>query len=728
MSRFVRSMVGGAMALGLSLTALAAVAPQASSAGGALATVGNGITTTDLNAIGVTPAALAQSLVGTGVTVSNVTFSGDNAQAGLVHVVDPAVVSFNDGVILSSGNVADIVGPNKSESTTGVATGAADTDLTGLIANTQTVNPMTYDATSLEFDVVPTTDHIYFTYTFGSDEYLEWVNLFNDVFAFYVNGQNCAVTPGGDAVSIDTINSTVNAGLYRDNSFVSPPANPINIESDGLTVEMICSAPVNAGVTNHMKLAIADTSDQILDSVVMIKAQSLGTTKPESCNNGVDDNDDTKVDDADPICQTTTVAPPTGSSGIGSSNTAPPFTGNEGTGIPMDASIFGWTPPADSGTIETQWTVTGINGTVGTCDITPTGRQPINADGSIASATAICPNEGEYVAKIEGWDGEGGSAFDYDVDFFVHNAPPEVTIDTVTPALPAAMAAAMAAPAPLTATTFNASAGSPVDVSATVTDPGTTDTASCSIDWGDGTSGTGSLAGSTCSASHTYAAEGAYVLAMTVTDGGGATAGAAAVVQVGPAVAGPSVDLGVSNATPVTGEGVVMTATISDPANPAPGGRVSFFDGATRLATRTVAGGVATYTNRKLALGSHSITAVWSASRTATPITSSASVVEVGEPATNVILTGGPTTALASRTITLRARVRVTLPGKGKVAPGTVTFYDDGTPIATVTLVTPVATLATTFAPGVHTITASYDGSSTLQPSAASSALVVTTS
>ena len=39
----------------------------------------------------------------------------------------------------------------------------------------------------------------------------------------------------------------------------------------GLSVELICSAPVNAGQTNHMKLAIADTSDQILDSFVMLK-------------------------------------------------------------------------------------------------------------------------------------------------------------------------------------------------------------------------------------------------------------------------------------------------------------------------------------------------------------------------------------------------------------------------------------------------------------------------
>src|SRR5512139_3108775 len=167
---------------------------QASPAGAATAaaTVGNGLTTTDLTAPGMTADALAAALVGPGVTVSNVTYSGAPSQAGLIHLVDPAVVSFNDGLILSSGNIADVVGPNKSDSITGYMAGPADADLNALIANTKTVLPMTFDAASLEFDFVPSASQVYFTYTFGSDEYLEWVNLFNDVFAFYVNGTNCA--------------------------------------------------------------------------------------------------------------------------------------------------------------------------------------------------------------------------------------------------------------------------------------------------------------------------------------------------------------------------------------------------------------------------------------------------------------------------------------------------------------------------------------------------------
>lgn len=85
---------------------------------------------------------------------------------------------------MSSGNIADVVGPNQSDGITGDMGGPADADLNNLIANTQTINPVTFDAASLEFDFVPAASTVYFTYTFGSDEYLEWVNLFNDVFAF----------------------------------------------------------------------------------------------------------------------------------------------------------------------------------------------------------------------------------------------------------------------------------------------------------------------------------------------------------------------------------------------------------------------------------------------------------------------------------------------------------------------------------------------------------------
>ena len=794
MNRVVKSLLVGALAAGIGLAAMPVPA------GAALATVGNGLVTTDLSAVGMSPDSLAATLVGPGVSVSNVVYTGANAQAGLIHLVDPAVVSFNDGVIFSSGNIADVVGPNKSDGITGDMAGPDDADLNALIANSQTVNPITFDAAKLEFDFVPTASTVYFTYTFASDEYLEWVNLFNDVFAFYVNGQNCATVPNGDPVSIDTINSAVNPDLFRDNSFSSPPANPINIESDGLSVEMICSASVNAGQTNHMKLAIADTSDQILDSVVMIKAQSLSVTKPESCNDGVDNDDDTLIDGSDDSCSSTTTPPPTGSSGIGSSGNPPAFTGNEGTPIPLDASALGWVPTLD--TISTAWTVTGINGTPGTCEVSPAGSLPIGPGNTIAVVSAVCPNEGEYVASVAGTDAEGKSSFDYDVDFFVHNAPPAVAIDT-----------------PIAGT--QATVGTPIDVSATVTDPGVDDTVTCEITWGDGTAEPGTIAAGACIGTHTYGAVGSQVLSVTATDN---AADSAAVATIVPVVAGEvtvapsittqpvaasvvggqpfeftaaadglptptvqwqqsddagatwidvagattttlsgtaslgmngfqhravftnstgtaitdaatltvvqtSVALATSTATSVSGQAVVLTASIADASTPSAslGGRVTFYDGPTVLATKLVNAGTAVLTTTKLGLGPHGITAVYKRTSASSPVSSSAVAVVVQQPSTQVVLTGSPLTTTSTRIVTLRAKVTVVLPGKGKVVPGTVTFYDGATPIATVVLTTAAATFKSTFAAGVHTITAVYNGSGTLLASPSSNPLVVTT-
>ena len=59
---------------------------------------------------------------------------------------------------------------------------------------------------------------------------------------------------------------------------------------------------------------------------------------------------------------------------------------------------------------------------------------------------------------------------------------------------------------------------------ATIVDPGTLDTETCSIDWGDGTTNTlfvGTLR--ECQAPHTYAAAGSYTVAVTVTDKDGGT-------------------------------------------------------------------------------------------------------------------------------------------------------------------------------------------------------------
>ena len=227
----------------------------------------------------VTAQNLVADLVGGGLAVSNVVYNGADVAAGRFSGGGD-VVGFETGVILGSGMIDDVVGPNVSESTSGVNGSPGDSDLDGLSGGN------TFDAAVLEFDFVPTASTLTFDYVFASEEYNEFVNTeFNDVFAFYVNGENCA-TVNGDPVSVNTVNNgnpfgtppNSNPGLYINNDLASGGA--LDTEMDGLTKVLTCQASVNPGTTNHIKLAIADTGDSIYDAAVFLGADTFVAAPP----------------------------------------------------------------------------------------------------------------------------------------------------------------------------------------------------------------------------------------------------------------------------------------------------------------------------------------------------------------------------------------------------------------------------------------------------------------
>ena len=134
----------------------------------------------------------------------------------------------------------------------------------------------------------PSGNTINFQYVFASDEYTEHVGFFDDVFGFFVNGTNAALIPGTNTpVSVNTINNgnsgdanipVSNSQLFIDNDVQFPTAAPLDTEMDGMTVVLSVQVPVNAGVTNHIKLAIADTGDHVVDSNVFMSAGSLNSS------------------------------------------------------------------------------------------------------------------------------------------------------------------------------------------------------------------------------------------------------------------------------------------------------------------------------------------------------------------------------------------------------------------------------------------------------------------
>ncbi len=223
---------------------------------------------------GVTPNDLAAVLVGSGVEISNVTYTGAQVAAGTFSGGGTSI-GFDSGVILSSGRVSNVIGPNKDDDTGTSNLTPGDVQLT-LLAGQPTL-----DAAILEFDFVPTTSNLTFEYVFASEEYNEYVgSQFNDVFAFFVNGVNCALVPGtSDPVSVNTINLNKNSNVYRNND-LDDGGGSIDTEMDGLTTVLSCKAKVNAGVTNHMRLAIADSVDRIYDANVFLRAGSFVSATP----------------------------------------------------------------------------------------------------------------------------------------------------------------------------------------------------------------------------------------------------------------------------------------------------------------------------------------------------------------------------------------------------------------------------------------------------------------
>ncbi|HVA60747.1 MAG TPA: FGLLP motif-containing membrane protein [Mycobacteriales bacterium] len=249
---------------------------------------------------------LAQQLVGSGVTVENATYTGATTAAATFTGGGTADtgVGFDGGIVLSTGTAIQLVGPNTTSITSTDFGLLGDPDLDALAAaNLPPCTPtsslycpsttgLTHDAAVLEFDAIPAAGAktVSFQYVFGSEEYPDFVgSVYNDVFGFYVTDggtqqrENCATIPGTTSpVSINTVNAGTNAGYFRDNPATQDAtsglySSPYDVGLNGLTTVLTCTAPVTPGVSNHLKLAIADTSDGQYDSAVFIQAKSLTT-------------------------------------------------------------------------------------------------------------------------------------------------------------------------------------------------------------------------------------------------------------------------------------------------------------------------------------------------------------------------------------------------------------------------------------------------------------------
>lgn len=220
---------------------------------------------------------MAQTIFGSGVTVvgASMNVASSNTSAGTYSngQLSPGVVPSNSGVILSTGRITDFTqssgDPNRSTQTSTDTSGTTDNNaLFNAIAGART-----FDGVWLNADFIPQGEYMTIRFVFASEEYPEYINSqFNDVVGVWVNGVHVPVEVGNGTVSVNNIN-----GNNQENLFVSNVNDAFNTEMDGFTLTMTLTMRVTPGQVNSIRIGIADTSDALYDSNLLIAAGSVQT-------------------------------------------------------------------------------------------------------------------------------------------------------------------------------------------------------------------------------------------------------------------------------------------------------------------------------------------------------------------------------------------------------------------------------------------------------------------
>ncbi len=218
-------------------------------------------------------ASLAQSLVGSGISVSNATLNCGSGAIG-TFTYTGFNIAISRGVILSTGLSVDISNPGTYYCSRSCGNNYNDPDLMSLQTNA------TIDVCILQFDFIPSYNNRSVNLQFGSEEYPNFVSSpFNDVFGVFLTGlnplggnytsKNIAILPDslGTYILINTVNAIFNSIYFHDN-YTSPNND---VAFDGYTELITSVTPVSVGTTYHLKIAIADAVDTSYDSGVLLK-------------------------------------------------------------------------------------------------------------------------------------------------------------------------------------------------------------------------------------------------------------------------------------------------------------------------------------------------------------------------------------------------------------------------------------------------------------------------
>ncbi|RVU38375.1 hypothetical protein EOI86_03545 [Hwanghaeella grinnelliae] len=235
------------------------------------------ISTVDGNAdagLSLVNALLAPS---SGITVQggSTSFIGTSTQSGTftdfsLPSSDPGEPTLNlpDGILLTTG-VADIPLSNTDTGFSNETGTGSNTQLDAEFNGTPNYSDSNdQNVLSFSFTVDPGITSVSAELVFGSEEFSEFPS-FTDAFAFFVDGTNFAVFPGGERI----LQSSGTQDEFNDNE-----DNSYGIEYDGLTDVLGVTGLLDLNVSVHtLTLIIADEGDTSLDSGVFLGGLTAGT-------------------------------------------------------------------------------------------------------------------------------------------------------------------------------------------------------------------------------------------------------------------------------------------------------------------------------------------------------------------------------------------------------------------------------------------------------------------
>lgn len=240
----------------------------------------------------VTPQDIANAIVAPGavVTVADISRCPYGAYGTFAFDSDNNELGLRQGLVLTTGLVDFIPGPNDDSGATFPHQAPGDPDLDYLSVIQGNGLP-SEDACVIELDVFVASDELAFEYVFGSEEYPEYANSpYNDIFAFFASGPgiagdpnlggavNIAVLPNlSTPVQINSVNNIFNWEYFR-NTEISQTLQYDGFTSDFLGLKKSLTARVDVVPCNtyRLKLAIADRQDPLFDSGVFISEVRAG--------------------------------------------------------------------------------------------------------------------------------------------------------------------------------------------------------------------------------------------------------------------------------------------------------------------------------------------------------------------------------------------------------------------------------------------------------------------